>query len=73
VIDRLQGRPGVDAREIREHREVERGVVVQGPDHVRRVRGTDAQLGLVVTLADRARQVPRETLLEPALEGEVHA
>ena len=63
---------GVDTGQIRQELECELGLVVKGGDHRHDVARADADLGLVVALADGARQLLAEAPLEAGLERSVH-
>ena len=52
---------GVDAGEVAQELEAERRLVVQRGQHRHDVAGADADLGLVVALADRSGQLRRRS------------
>jgi hypothetical protein len=55
VVDDLHHLAGIDAGQVGQDLEAEIYGVVQGAQHVRHVARRDADLGLVVALADRDR------------------
>ena len=63
----------VHAREVREDDEAELGIVVERAHDVGQVGRVDADLGLVVTLPDGAREALAEASLEPPSEEPIHA
>ncbi len=73
VVHDLHVPAGVDAAQVGEELEPERRLVVQRGQQLGHVAGRDADLGLVVPLADGAGQLRGETALEPGLERAIHA
>ncbi len=73
MVDDLHDEPGIDAGEIAQELEVQVGLVVQRGHHGDHVAGSDAHLGLVVSLANRPGQLLAEARLEAFLEAAVHA
>ena len=63
---------GVDAAQVDEHLEVERGIVVQHAERIDGIRERDANLCLVVSLAHRRQESLAETLLQVESERAIH-
>ena len=61
VVHDLHHLAGVDAGEVGQELEPERRLVVERGDHLGHVAGRDADLGLVVALADGAGQLRRRS------------
>ena len=72
VVDDLHHLAGVDARQVGQELEAELRLVVERGEDLGHVTGPDADLGLVVALADRTGQPVAEAALEAGLEGSVH-
>ena len=72
MIDSLHGGAGVDAGQVGQHLEAEVGLVVEGEHHLGHVARGDPDLGLVMALADGARQLLAEAGLEAPAQGAVH-
>ena len=72
MVHDLHDLASVNAGEIREELEPERGLVVQGGQHLGEVARADADLGLVVALAHGPRQLVGEAGLQAGLERAVH-
>jgi hypothetical protein len=73
VVDDLHDLPGIDPREIAQELESEVGLVVEGTDDRHDIARPDADLGLVVALADGPQEPVVEAGFEAGLELSVHA
>jgi hypothetical protein len=73
VVDDLHHDPGVDPGEVAQELEPEGRLVMERGQHRNDVAGPDPDLGLVVTLSDRAGQLLAEAGIQARLELAVHA
>jgi hypothetical protein len=72
VVHDLHALAGVHAAQVGQEPEAESGLVVEGGQDLGDRARPDPDLGLVMTLPDRAREVLGEARLQAGLEGDVH-
>ena len=73
MVDDLHDDPRIHAGEVAQELETERRLIVERGHDPDDVAGADADLRLVVALADRAGELLGEARLEAGLELPVHA
>ena len=73
MVDDLHDLAGIDPAQVREELEAELGLVVQRGQHRDDITRADADLRLVVALADRPGQLVGEARGQAGLEASIHA